>query len=1217
MTSDGPMSYSRTDRPHLVAHKIIIVAFKITFPEDASHIESIDTIAEILAPGNQMPHLRQLLQENASLLARRLEQFESESVEFPGLASNDKDRAISAILEAIDRGNLKRAEVVADSIVGNDTFKRIQPESEVVWISYALPEEVVSYARIYLRNAVAFLASLVRQLPDFSDQLLVAEYEFTVKINELLRDGINKVVLPQYQLGKSYELSTFESEYRSAIITNNGTTEVFGLNVPEELRKQPIDITYITLKAAALGDPATQADQLQQGNAFDDDALSYAIHRVDETLGEVIKGTLSAARGADSSRSPVRGPRVLLTGPAGSGKTTIAQWLAIRAAQRNFPEALEAWNTCSPFVVPLRNVFPDESQRYPSLKDLVHPPILHSRLPTSWLESKLSGNALIILDGLDELSRPQKVLLGDWVKRLEEKFPKASMVITSRPEGLDSGWLSDMGFVQLALQQMSLHDIRRCVGAWFRALMTISVRNRDEYRKTQNRIISDIERQDTLRELASTPLLCSMLCAFYAYRHTAAPETRADLYREVIKTLVYEREHDRNSERDDLKALPEKQRLLLLQGLARYMTDTSKKSIKCKRPLRDTEVRSWPSAREETAESIVEARVPRMGLMVITAHRALDILLRRSIVFRRVTYNEAQFAHRSIQEYLTACDYVNDGNIDNLARHLDDPQKWSIIVFAAGQLSMKDVSDLVKKILAYAQRHANDSRRRSLIMLAAECYVAAGGLQEDIATDVERMIRKILPPIDAEEADMVARCGPQILPMLERREGYPEEISAACVHAAAAIGGSEALKLVEDYVDTDNGGLLTNEIINVWQGFDAAVYAKRVLSRIRLSDHWIGLRTPQTISAAGSLETMKKARLETYETEYDFSHWTKLHQLEELDFVENWRLESLRGLQGLRNLRKINLSGAKNLRSIEELANISSLREIYLAGCRSLADISALARLPQLKVLILDGCRSIRDFSPVRSLSELMTLSINGCAVSDLSFCVGLPRLRRLRAITREGVSDAHALSSCPDLLRLEIRMNATDEGALAIPGNSLKKLIVKGGVNAVDLLPIAQHTRLSDLWLSKVDGLQNLSVLRDLHHLQSASIVDCPGLHDASGLANSRTLADVDLSGSEVAEVNFATNMPNLARVVLNRCSKLNDISPLLSLPSLEYVMCLGVPRNLYPSLERLAEPGANGRQVAVVYEPLVNYEQVAIQPDDEYSPEWEEFGEFYGDQG
>ncbi len=1212
----------RMSRPYNLAQRIIIAAFKIVLPDVAARIEGIATIADLIVAPQKAATVTRLLEDNARHLAKRLQKLES--IDYVGLDEVNKGLAVNAVHTAIERSNITKSDIIRKRMGGNDILKVVEPLARKEWNYDSLPEVAIRYGQRYLQEAAAFLASIVRQLPDFSDELLVANYDLTYKIHELVRDGINNVVLPRYRSGESEELSAFEAEYRSSIISDNDTMEVFGLNVPEELRQQRIDIAYITLKASTLGDPAVQESQLgQQSSEIDpSDAsiiLNYPTQRVDEAIGEIAHSIMSFENTNPSSQSST-GTRILLSGEAGSGKTTIARWLAIKAAQHNFLEALESWNACMPFIVPLREVFRSDSQYQPNIEDLLHPASLRASLPGGWLVKQLTRDALILLDGLDELSRAQRTVFGKWVRKLCRDFPTINILITSRPHGIDSEWFSEMNFTQLRLQPMALPDIRRCIGAWFKAMLIISIRDRDQHLKEQARLIADIERQNTLQDLASTPLLCAMLCAFYAYKHTTAPETRGELYHEVIKTLIHERDYERDSERADLVALPQKQRWLLLQGLARYMTDESLTTITSKKLPRESSKSEWPSGDSVTAIDIVEHSLRRMSLLATNSDEALRILLDRSIVFRRVGYNEAHFAHRSIQEYLTACDYADEGLVEQLINHTEDSKWWSAIAFSAGRLTMKDTSKLVSGILEIAAR-SSGAGRRSLIMLAAECYVVRGGLEEQVANSVKNMIMEVFPPTSDEEADMVARCGSQVLPLLASQPGFPDQVAAACVRAAAAIGGSEALTAIAQYAKNARGRLLINEVVNGWQQFDPQRYADEVLRLTKPGDEWVNLRTAWVVSAAGTLSTMKKARIEAFEGSYDFRSWSSLRGLEEIDFTGNWRLRSLKGISNIRGLRKLNLSGTKELESIDELADLGSLRELSLKGCSGLKNISALGNLTQLKVLILDSCSNASDFTFLSRLNELTMLSVNGCKITDLSWCSELPKLRRLHAVTRDGTRDASALVSCGDLYWLDIRVGAYPDSVINLPsGGNLRRLLVKGSVDPVDLMDIGQHGNLSELSLEHVNELQDLNMVSNLTSLQSIAVTDCHDLFDASAIAQSSALEEVDLSGSVIEDVEFLRNLARLSHVKLNRCVRLRDISALTSLPSLEYVSTLNIFRNVRPSPNELRDMVKARRQVIVVHDPLVvgHYEQPVGQFEDDNAYDADaDFGLFYGDQG
>jgi Leucine-rich repeat (LRR) protein len=748
-------------------------------------------------------------------------------------------------------------------------------------------------------------------------------------------------------------------------------------------------------------------------------------------------------------------------------------------------------------------------------------------------------------------------------------------------------------------------------------LLSMNPRGRETYRRGRDRLLADIEEQGAIGKLATTPLLCAMLCAFYAYKHGAAPGTRAELYKEVVKTLVFEREAERNPDRPDLKELPERQRMLLLQALARYMTEEGLSTIECGRDLSPAPV-TWPAERKETAEAVLAERIQGMRLLTVREEAALKILLDRSVVFRRVTYREAHFAHRSIQEYLAAGDYVDEGQSQELRDRIVDPQWWGIIAFAAARLAVGEVSNLVLKILDVAAS-TPESLRRSLIMLAADCYVARGSLKPDVAAVVQDLITAILPPVSLEEADMVARCGEQVLPMLSSVTGYPDLTAASCIRAAAAIGGSVALEIISGYATEAQGRpLVVDELINAWPKFKPLeAYIDRVLSKLDLGENWVSLKTRDIVQAAGNLTTMRRARIDTYEVSYDFAGWSRLNALEEMDFTGNWRLESLRGMGKLRRLQRLDLTGARNLRSIDELGSLRNLRELSLRGCSSLRDIGPLEALDGLRVLYLDGCSAVEDFRPLSKLRALTFLSINGCSISDLSICEGLPQLQRLHARTRHGVVRA-PLSKCGELYELNVKVGSSKPGALMLPSDGkLETVVVVGGASGVDLHPLSTNIGRRELSLSSVDGLSNLSFLDRSWKLCKVAVVDCHSLQDCSGLAGLEHLEQLDLSGAAITDLEFLPGMARLARIKINRCEVLRNASSLYSLPSLEYVSALGASHEIQAVLADLSMSQEGGRHIEVVRDPFT----ISVTDTDDVSGgEYDadsEFGLFYGGQG
>lgn len=572
---------ARSGSPRETAEKIILAAFKVLLPGMAIRVEGMKDIADIVYGGQDKKRLHQSLlhrlEESVDLLAERLGQFEA--IEIPNLQRGEKDQVIEGACNAMASVNLSTARLIKDQLDPEKLVREVRPIARQYWRDRDVSEAATEYGEHYLELACRYVTALVRELPEFSDELLLQNYTTTEKIYELLQRGIATVIQPAYSKGVPSEVATFEAAYLTDIVQSYKDMELFGLTgLPPELCRQPIDIAYIALQSLILsGNANTKSTSIghpdQQASAQPE--ITPAIQRVHAAFEVALRaGMVEDGRGA-RVHNPDRAARVLLTGAAGSGKTTVAHWLAIRSAEHRFPELLRYWNDCFPFVVPLRHLFRGSKRFSPRERDLVWSSgQREGQLPEGWLESKLAGHALVILDGLDELSELHKSDLRLWLSRLIRDYPLANLIVTSRPESLDYEWFRQQDFIHLELQPMDPNDVRLCVESWFNAVVATDVRRETSYRKTQKRLIADLDQSTAVRELAETPLLCAMLCAFYAYNLSAvAPQTRGELYERVINSLVHTRDVARSSDRISAGSIPPRAKIDLLQALARYMVE--------------------------------------------------------------------------------------------------------------------------------------------------------------------------------------------------------------------------------------------------------------------------------------------------------------------------------------------------------------------------------------------------------------------------------------------------------------------------------------------------------------------------------------------------------------------------------------------------------------------------------------------------------------------
>jgi Leucine-rich repeat (LRR) protein len=1154
--------------PTRLANSVVAAAFKAILPGASTRVEGITDIAELIITDREewrsRNSLSRRLQDNSDLLAERLDKFAS--VELSKLEEAEKQLVIEGICSALDSVDLQTTDIIHINLDYEKLRSLLWPEVQKSWKSALLSDEGMQYGAAYFKLACRYLITLVRSLPDFNRDLMIENFALTQKISDLLQQSIESIIHPSLHGDIAQEISTFEAAYLSDILDRHNNMELFGINVPPEFRRQPIDVAYITLMSSIAENQAADLISPQSRDALLRDLSAEIAAQprrwhslpVDEAFRLVAAGG-SAGPANNTASSRDRGGRVLLTGPAGSGKTTVSQWLAIRAAERRFPNSLAAWNACTPFIVSLRHVFREKGRRNPTERDLVS--VLSYRaddLVDDWLSSKLNGDSLIIFDGLDELSQLHKSDFVSWLTRLMRDFPRANIIVTSRPDGLDYVWFEENSFSHLELQPLSLPDIHRCVTAWFKALLSVDPRHGDGHERSKRRLLGDLERPGAVRELAETPLLCAMLCAFYANDlSVTAPHSRGELYDRVISTLVDVRERARGSERADFVGLPLKSKLQLLQAVARHLTENGLLTVLCRARRAGAGAYRARTLADLTAMEIIEDRIGGMPPLPVTARQVLDHLLERSVVLREVGHGEAQFVHRSIQEYLAACDYAGSGMTDELVARSAMPEWRRTIAFAAGRLSIDAASRLVTGILDLAEDDLDN--RRDLLLLAAECHSAAGSLERDIAEWTKNEIKTILPPRSTEEAELVASGGEEIIPWMGNQDEWSDEIAAACMRATAVIGGHAALNVLADYARSERAERLSQEFIHDWQYFDPTEYAERVLSELPIESCLVTIDSTPLVEAASALTAMRSVRIERPATP-KFTTWRQLGGLKELDCGGHPELTSIQGISALAGLQRLNLSEARLLRDAGELSELVDLRELYLADCCDLNDLSFLSHLKNLRVLILDNCTSVSDFGPLNGLDQLRTLSVNGCDLKSLDFCGQLPGLSRLRAETRDGISDTSPLESCTHLRVLELRLAPGRRTRLRLPpGDTVRRLVLSGKINHDDLQCLGENASLVELTLGRVLDLESLDMLHSLTRLERLSVTDCRDLEDASAIGDAENLEYLDLSGSVINSTYFVRKMHKLTHARFDHCVNLDHLAGLAEIPSLEHVSLLG----------------------------------------------------------
>ncbi|MFI6149430.1 NACHT domain-containing protein [Streptomyces sp. NPDC051109] len=826
----------------------------------------------------------------------------------------------------------------------------------------------------------------------------------------------------------------FEERYARYITQSHGRLQLFGVTTSTARQEWPLDLAYVSL---AVSDE----QQLVPGEP----GMRQTSVRAEQALGA-----------AD---------RVLLRGPAGSGKSTLVQWLALNAAR----QAEGPWSTRVPFVLRLRSFTSADSLPLP--EEFLRASGVPLTAPPGWAEELMSsGRALVLVDGVDEVPQRLRTRTETWLRSLISAFPRARYVVTTRPSAVPEGWLAGQGFVLHSLLPMEREDIRAFVAHWHTAARAENGPAGEDIDAYEASLLEAVGSRRDLGRLATSPLMCALLCALNRDRRMQLPRARKELYDAALDMLLVRRDTEREISGVEGVRLTRDEQILLLQRLAYWL-------------IRNGQVET---SRDEAVEMVAEwldamPQVRDQG----SARQVFQHLLIRSGLLREPVKGAVDFVHRTFQDYLGAKAAVESRDFGVLVKNAQDDTWDDVVRMAVGHARPDERSRILRGLLKRADK-VKGSRSR-LVLLAAACLEHAPELEPSIRAEIEHRTSALLPPRSPDQADELAKVGELVLELLPDPVGLTVDEAAATVRTAALVGGPRALELITGFREDDRWAVC-HELSASWGRFKGTEYAEAVLARATLGDTaFLEVFTPEQVALLPRLRHLRRIRLEG---DYAVPDEILSHcELEKVFFSQN---NGLGDLSALARLPRLDMLGfdACHIAGLEGIRGLR-LETLYLYRVADDLDLAPITDLPVLTHLGL-------DFDPpVDSVSDL--------PVSGPLTALGL--YKGARRMSLEG------LGAWQDLAWLTISGDgqAAELERLA-PPPALRTLQILDH-SALDLRAVVRHQGLVELFLSTSILTSGLDPLRDLPRLTLLSLHQCGPSIDISPLADLQEL-EIRLSG-------------------------------------------------------------------------------------------------------
>lgn len=567
---------------------------------------------------------------------------------------------------------------------------------------------------------------------------------------------------------QSAEDAGFEERYADHITARYGTLTIYGLDAGT--REWPLDTAYLSLEATR---PRAGRD-----------------------------GRRGPEYGAVAAEQVLAGhDQVFLRGVAGSGKTTLVQWLAVTAASRVYDHGLSHLIGRVPFVLPMRRIVrPGAELPFPGdFLRAVGCPVAGEQ-PPGWVERVLRARrGVLLVDGIDEIAGDRRAAARRWLRELVRAFPGNLWLVTSRPSAVPEEWLAAEGFGELVLAPMGREGVATFVRRWHRAAGVDP--------SVGESLLTSVRATSELNGLATNPLMCGMLCALHRDRRGFLPQDRKSLYEAALTMLLERRDRERELHGFDGVRLPYATQVQLLQKLAWWLIRNSRAEMD-----------------RDEALAIVGRALPALSLDGAGEEEVYRALLLRSGLLREPAEDRVDFLHRTFQDYLGARLAVQEMDFDLLVNHADTDEWEDVILLALAHARPREAEHMLRRLTEPA------TPRGTLLAAAGLRYAA------EVAPETRRRVEEGLaaqvPPATKAAAREVARAGGDlVLSLLPGPDGLDDDTALRVVQTAAQLRSEAALHFLSRFRDhTDS--LVGMQLAAAWHTFERDQYAREILAHL-------------------------------------------------------------------------------------------------------------------------------------------------------------------------------------------------------------------------------------------------------------------------------------------------------------------------------------------------------------------------------------------------
>lgn len=467
---------------------------------------------------------------------------------------------------------------------------------------------------------------------------------------------------------------------------------------------------------------------------------------------------------------------IWIDGEAGSGKSTLMQWIAINSAS-NSCDVLPDLKDSVPFLIELRKC----DTRNILIKRAVEAIMADSdcSMPENWITHNLeSGNAILLVDGFDEVKSEDRDEVLNWIEDQARLYPKIRIVVTSRPQ---VGKRINKKFARYRLLPMTREKVDQFLEYWHSAVLIDRLEvDKDEASRYMNKLSVQIDNSESIRRMVTNPLLCAMICALHFKNGSIMSTERNELYDDCCKMLFGNRDGEKEVQAFSHIKLSYEEKKNILSQLAYWMLKNNLVVAKTEQVI--TRIGHSIAGLRETSQHYHPQEL-------------YQYFLERSGILRSPEEGCVDFVHKSFQEYLAAYEIRNQDDWGFIASKAGDINWYETLVLAMGFSNIHDSKLVIERILGKGSKEKN-------IVIAAACGANAPRLIPELRKKINSKIEEILPPKSIEASERLSEAGEFVVPYLRCSNSLSSDERYFSINTLRMISSTQALVAAGTYLNS-------------------------------------------------------------------------------------------------------------------------------------------------------------------------------------------------------------------------------------------------------------------------------------------------------------------------------------------------------------------------------------------------------------------------------